>query len=66
MRLFLLWFVLGGCAPGDDGDSSEESLDARGDCNPVDAGGCMFPYPSSIKSQHSSAKVTEGNHTAKR
>ena len=48
MRLFLLWFVWGGCAPGGDEDSADGILDARGDCNPVDPGGCMFPYPSSF------------------
>jgi hypothetical protein len=48
MRLFILGIILGGCAP-DAGESPEDKGAAdRGDCNPVDPGGCLRPYPSSF------------------
>lgn len=46
-----LWMLATcGNAPGDKagGDSGPAAEGARGDCNPVDGGHCLFPFPSSF------------------
>ena len=49
--LALLLFSCGGDKPATgagDGDSGTAALGPRGDCNPVDPGHCMLPFPSSF------------------
>ncbi len=40
--------LLSSCSGGKPGESGSDSATPRGDCNPVDDGGCLLPFPSSF------------------
>jgi hypothetical protein len=65
-RLFLPLSLALGCVQGEPSDAKgddtgpgvEVELGPRGDCNPVDPGQCLFPFPSSFFLAEDSATAT--------
>lgn len=54
------WFALAGLMACDGGETPDEVVDygPRGDCNPVDPGGCALPFPSSFFQADDASTVT--------